>query len=230
MSDIATGNGLRLTREAVDGIPQREFSPRYEWPNQGPLLAQFWQLWKTTLFQCFGDEGIFRSQFRLKKWLQPPSVQWPWIYSHGKLYHQSGDSWRVFERTPGRTRQNRRTYSLSCEQNAIPPFPRYHAKISATHASPTTIVSSGFFGHCDTAAAIPSSLQEAFDSLSDDVAWAVQRLQLPSDQGRSVADAIASGSARLVADGSYKDGTAAWIVTTENDAMPIRVLMSRQGI
>ena len=53
LSDITTGDGLRIHPLSWNGYPTSSSGIEYDWPTHASPTAKVWELWRTALYHCF---------------------------------------------------------------------------------------------------------------------------------------------------------------------------------
>jgi hypothetical protein len=108
LADITTGNGKRLTDNALAGEPSGNTWHHYNWPrNPNKLSRSHWKLWEEALHQAFtsGNTSSTSLQDPLGSWLVDPSDSWQWFYDpiSNALYHKTDDDWQAYTPTSSRS-------------------------------------------------------------------------------------------------------------------------------
>jgi len=220
VSDLVTADGKTITQAAWEGKTDNDTArPAIEWPNQGRPSSSDWQRWQVALTKTFGLSRNRSLETQIGCWKDADS-DWHWFYdpSSERLYHRKeGASLEYFPRTALRASQNAlMKFIHSYPTNELPPS-AIRASVEQQHSywclkatdnrlrfqPETPTVSDG--GN--------NLLQQAIDSLPNEAKWAVQEWS-GSDDGSILAEAIRTGTAIGVSDGSFKDefGTACLVL------------------
>ncbi len=210
-ADICDGSGAYILPDMWAGQPNKTFTTRFHWPNQGHPPKKDWTLWQWALCQAFWVNHLLHLDQPLGKWLQSPikSIHcWHWLtsFSTQKLYHWTGQ-WQIHDCHQGystwnpkyKTQESGATQSLptNCKCMTI--------KTAATYLTPTIS-----FRHAITQIQEPAMLPEFIQKLPNRHKQTFQHLKLKDDR-QPIVHAITSSHAVTVSDGSFKDaqGTAA---------------------
>jgi hypothetical protein len=129
LADITTGDGKRLTDEALAGEPSGTTWHHYNWPRNPPKLSRsHWKLWEKALHQAFtsGNTSSTSLQDPLGSWLVDPSDSWQWFYDpiSNALYHKTDDDWQAYTPTSSRSTHSSRPTNKAFKLNPsifIPP-------------------------------------------------------------------------------------------------------------
>ncbi len=217
LSDITTSCGTRLKPSVVEGTYMGGSLHQVDWPRKPRSLPQkYWNQWKEALETCFLLPYTTNRLLRqpLGRWTMNPTNSWSWFYDpdSNKIFHKEG----LMCWTYTSPRQNRaRSFQATSFDVEIPPTAvtadvenrRHNEVLLLGHSRPE---------HAPRSTQIPSNpttLQEALDLLDPADKWSVESLKAPDD-GVAFAQAIQTGTAKMVSDGSSKDnfGTASCIL------------------
>ena len=220
ISDLVTADGKTITLSAWEGqTDNRTARPAVEWPNQGRPGSSDWQRWQSALVNTFGLSRNRSLEVPIGNWKDKDS-DWHWFYDplSERLYHRKEDaSLEYFPRAALRASRNAlMKFIHSYPTDELPP--------SAIRASVEQQRSYWCLKAIDHRTRVqpetPNApddstnlLQQTIDSLPDEAKWAVQEWS-GSDDGAILAEAIRSGTAIGVSDGSFKDayGTACLVL------------------
>lgn len=199
LSDLTTGTGTHLDETLATGRRPLLTHARLRWPKSGTPSAHCWRLWESALVRCFvgdHDQYPWKLRVQLGDWIAPAlygsafySVSRDCIYCPDVIgrFQQFRRAGRV-----GATRQPTFQRFTTCSElpgDAIP---------TTTKGSLTAIRHTGIVTHRPCPPTLPD---EWWAILTDD--------SLPL---QDLLDAILSGTAIVLTDGSLKDefGTAAF--------------------
>jgi hypothetical protein len=227
LADITTGDGKRLTDEALAGEPSGTTWHHYNWPrNPAELSRSHWKLWEKALHQAFtsGNTSSTSLQEPLGSWLVDPSDSWQWFYdpTSNALYHKTDDDWQAYTPTSSRSTHSSRPTNKAFKLNPsifIPPNirslePATTRPLSSLHDSDTVIFTGSAQPHQPAAqqAEEPTlqpgmTLQEAVTMLPESEKWAVESCNIPENVDFVIAQAIRNGIAVAASDGSFDEAT-----------------------
>ena len=215
-SDICTADGKSIDEDAWLGrAPTRPSN--YEWPRPGRPSNSMWNTWRESLRSCFLRPYTTSKSLvtPLGLWNDSSTDSWEWWYSPSdtRLFQHSNNSWSVW--TPIPTRSTRLRFQP--EHTTIDTIPADCCRASVyrrNRNSPQYVLHS--HGHHQPPAPpppIPATFSDTLEQLPDDAKWSIKRCTF-TDDGLYLANAIQSGDAIAVSDGSLKDefGTAAFVL------------------
>jgi ribonuclease HI len=212
LSDMATGDGISILQDALNGTPY-ETANQFSWPCQGKPSNRDWSIWRAN---CSTHLLIRHSRLKypLGSWTDKPTNK-SWLYdpNGNRLYKPNGQLWQYFTYVPSKTR--RLAFEYSGETNDLPP-----SVLRATvHKQRTKYVCTGFGPQATTPSCQHGSLQETIQALPEQIKWSILNHQA-SDEGEHIAAALINNTAIAVSDGSFKDnkGTSGWIVEGDTQA------------
>jgi hypothetical protein len=209
LSDITTGDGLRIHPLSWLGFPHDDAGHAYKWPTHGRPTPKWWTLWQMAIRSCFltlqQPQQILRRS--LGKWLTLPPDTWKWTYSpsQNRVFRRLNDGYQIFSAAPARRLLRAPKYDRIGTCTSLP------ADVERTTVSeqPTFVRCHGSVpGICN-----PSDAPSVATTIHPRDQWAVQSLDCP-EEGATIARALISGQAIAVCDGSYKDqfGTAGFVL------------------
>jgi hypothetical protein len=206
LSDITTGDGLKVTDEAWNGKRNTQVNYDASWPRQGRPPRKDWEFWQKQLRKNILNRGA-RLRHPLGAWVQEvPSWQWYIDPVGDDLYSVMGGQWFQHSKAPGkgRIRIFHREGILSEKPSIFHP--------ATTYTKGNKVVLSG---HAPLQAPVQtphSTLLEHLFHNSEDSHY-FHHLVL-EDDGTALRQAIQSFDAIAVSDGSYQEsfGSAAWVL------------------
>jgi ribonuclease HI len=227
LADITTGDGKRLTDEALAGEPSGTTWHHYNWPrNPAELSRSHWKLWEKALHQAFtsGNTSSTSLQEPLGSWLVDPSDSWQWFYDpiSNALYHKTDDDWQAYTPTSSRSTHSSRPTNKAFKLNPsifIPPNirslePATTRPLSSLHDSDTVIFTGSAQPHQpavqqaeEPTLQLGMTLQEAVTVLPESEKWAVESCNIPENVDFVIAQAIRNGIAVAASDGSFDEAT-----------------------
>jgi hypothetical protein len=196
LSDIVTTDGKNFTEACWLGTKGNKPG----WPNQGPLPPKDWSFWQTALHRTFGYSP-HRSPtllLPLGPWYPEETHEWWYLSATKTLYHQAEGitSYNIIDQRARRSREGEFRYSGSSDFIPIGAVPASIRMAEGNvHLMGTTTI-------------------EADQTSQQPTWWQQRQEETPADEGISIIQNILDGTARAVADGSFKDGwgTASGII------------------
>ena len=209
ISDLTTGDGLRLQQGWHLPSFQGQDNHNLDWPRLGPLTKTCWKLWESAIQKCFVKPDELHTQTLkqpLGNWTQQPTA-WRWFLTENKdcLYHMQGHNTadRYTSNTQG-IHTRRPCFTLQDKQIQVSKellhFPTSittnRSKVYHTGACPV-----------DVTTHIPTNNE-----------WWKREYQAPDDV-EAILAGIRDGTAICVTDGSFKNnrGTAAYVCKASID-------------
>jgi hypothetical protein len=224
LADIVNADGLDITINAWNGLPEDRGGSQYQWPRHPKNLPEkHWKRWRRVITKDFLAGHSRRLKEPLLSWEDNTPRHWKWFYclDENCLYAKEGILWRAYRQHRIRTspRQGRAKYlKTDIVLRTLPNGLRF-----------TTIIKQGqLIHHQGSGHSIPTkssrrkctitSFEQARQARHALDEWAIQEISL-TDDGEAIAKAISKGTAITVSDGSYKDGrgTAAFILETSEN-------------
>lgn len=98
MADITTGDGSKITKDAIHFRRASQPDSKFDWPNEFPRQRDI-NKWKKAL-RCISSEPYsFDFIDRLGSWIEEPHLQWEWFYcpSTRRVLRQSHLDWEQHE-------------------------------------------------------------------------------------------------------------------------------------
>lgn len=108
MSDIATGNGLKVVRNFWLGDRQRGRSRKIIWSVQGKSNEIDWSTWKRFLRIVVCKEWHGQLETTLGSWYEIeaantlPNLSWFWEDNTKDLYNKNDQNWRKYRKVNAR--------------------------------------------------------------------------------------------------------------------------------
>ncbi len=210
LSDICTGDGLRIHPIVWNGHSPDDAGCEFEWPSHGCPTPKCWQLWQVAIRHCFLTTQTPQQILRrpLGNWLAPPPSDWQWFYSptNDRVYFRQSDHHliEVYSALPNSRRLRSPKYKATTTSTNLPP----DAERTTVSVQPSFV---WCHGSCPTIP--PSTPSNTIQSLiSENDQWAVRSFDCP--EGATIAQALIQGNAIAICDGSYKDhfGTAGFAI------------------
>ena len=210
LSDIVTGDGLRIRDEAWNGRQYCNGRNYKNWPIWGRPGLQAWATWRTALRKTFCTRVVKRLDVPLGNWIEVPT-EWHWFSATLKspndiLIEKTSKGYRQY-RKYGRSKLQKK-YSLQVKQIS---------NIDGMELLPTTVKKVHNYYIKDE----PCQINEAANSKGTNIR--TQWLNVdPCRTGsvRLLVNALKRGSAIAVSDGSYLEekgvGTASWVISTDD--------------
>ena len=222
-SDIVTADGETITQAAWEGTADNcAARPSIEWPNQGRPGPSDWLRWQAALTKTLRLSANRRLGEPIGIWNDKDS-DWRWFYdpSSERLYHRKDDSsLEYFPKAPLRSRLMK--FLNSNPTNELPPS----AKRASVEQQRSYWVLKATDYRMRAQPEIPNVPEESMnllqctiDSLPNDAKWAVKDW-IGTDDGSILAEALRTGTAIGVSDGSFKDefGTACLVLEGKDSA------------
>ena len=106
LSDIATGDGRKITYTAFTGRKETEYSAYGQWQQQGNLPVHFWIKWQQALLQCvILTNRTIQTRYQLIQWTSTMDG-WPWVSDDNgqQIYEVLQGRWKRYKRIEERTR------------------------------------------------------------------------------------------------------------------------------
>jgi hypothetical protein len=222
LSDISTGDGLRIHPLIWNGHPPDDAGNDVIWNKQGRPTPKCWMLWQRAIRECFLSLEMNQQQLRLPlgNWLVPTRSQWHWFFSpsQDRVFHQlPTNEYQVYIPSANRRRLRAPKYRPT---TILPTLP--------DDAERTTVSEQPTFVWCHGSSPsnhhLPPCLT-VLDHIAQRDRWAVSSFDCPSN-GSPIVSAIIQGTAIAVCDGSYKNkfGTAGYVLQSNEDNSEDRIL------
>ena len=227
ISDITTGCGTYILQQAWECKKEWESisETAYQWPFQPRPTKRDREGWQRVLQQVFSVEPRHHSlPVRLGRYYRASRRFTTWMYEDhsDSLYQREGRYWRRWALT--RTRTRTRTFEPTAQ---IEDHAQRHwetAVITTVHRTGKVILR----GHapskqtnreatnredeidCADQGQHRRTLEAVLNHVPASLAWAVERTNLPEDNGQTIAARIIQDRGQCICDGSVKDqlGTA----------------------
>ena len=228
ISDICTGGGTHILKSAWEVYRDWKSlsSQAYKWPFQPRPEKEDKQAWRRVLQQVYGVEARYRSiPHRLGAYHKKSRHHASWYIDrqNDSLYQRVGRRWKRWHKIIRRTRS--RQYSSTEEYEESPARQWDIATVTTTPTGMTAVFegNAAFTQHNqeqtiidtegDTDYVQQPTLEMAIQQIPRSLQWAVEKVQIPEDDGRAIAAMIIEDRGKCVCDGSLKDkmGTAAGV-------------------
>ena len=220
-SDIADGEGKSILKAAWE--VKREWQPTsgecYKWPRQERPPKADIRKWQKLLQATFGvNETHLRWAVELGPWTKNAMKHQKWWYDQHEnhLYQRKEDGWRRWRKASGRTRN--RAYTPTDDHTSPPP----HSVVAiVTESSKRNKAYLEGVDNTEKRAETqeteeserpsPANLKEQMHHISCTLQWALEKVEMPADDGAEIAQKIAKHNLKVICDGSLKEefGTSA---------------------
>jgi hypothetical protein len=96
-ADILTGNGIKVTKNAIDLQRLSRPSSTWDWPNESPSNKDI-SCWKSGLKRVTSANFSLPFSLRLECWINPSHLRWQWFYwrCEHHLYHHTNGVWHLY--------------------------------------------------------------------------------------------------------------------------------------
>ena len=203
LSDIVSADGLMVTELAWKGQRDSTRNSTYSWPLQGNLAAHGWATWKATLQSHWCTQGRQLRQ-PLGAWdSQEPTTRFFFSPRLDRLLESTDHGWFQYGYSGTGCRRRVRTFTkLSWSQ----PKPTDLVRASVQTVSSTVVRLCSWGESVDAHQGTqPLSVLDTFrQRLPAPSRWILDHVQLPEDDGLSIAAAIQAKTAIAVSDGSFE--------------------------
>jgi len=215
VADICSGDGTCIWRDSI--LPNvAPFPSQFIWQWEQPLHND-WRIWSQALHFAFGPQLTIA--IPLGGWLQhphQPTVHIPYDPALDLLYQPGHHGvWRVFTKLPQALVTNSFTHYTYTRATPVVPPTAYH--LAFTSPGPAQMVHFQGSSLQPIPSLLASTLSDHLLHLWKDRSWPLHSSVFP-DNGQAAAQAICSGMAHGVCDGSYMSeaspdfATAAWLL------------------
>ena len=220
LSDIVSGNGRLILREAFDGVKLIHRVSRWQWPQQTRPPKSDWSLWKMAIQEVWACSETRLIHQPLGHSLHSSHQAHKFVFSsiHQCIYETfTNGQIQYFHKGVGRTR-NSKFYML-------------HGPISKLPASviPTTVHKQSqniVYGETDinhiraASDTLPNAWDQYIASLDPDTLLILRHATI-HNQGKNIARAIRNRTAIAVADASVQKSTRmaaiSWLITNRQE-------------
>ena len=220
LADITTGDGARITGNALQRIRDPDRKSNLTWPAQKRPSGKYWKIWRKMLRQVFTNNTYWSLGRPLGSWTDISHQTYKWFCTddYETLYFKhSPNSFRVYTRLDGPRLRRPTKYQFSTWTNKIS---QYFEKTTIRRTQNGRIRAEG------SAPIVPHDDNQTSDTflsyIQSQPQWINEMLkthELPQDL-TPIKNALRDGTLEAVADGSYKKSygmaTAAWIITAPN--------------
>jgi hypothetical protein len=217
LSDIATGDGLRLTADAWTDIPNKRRT-EYKYNCQHYPNERQWKAWQSAL-SILNQSLTNRLQQPLGKWLLSPNDYfnyWDYFYDkdqHVLLHQSQNGQWTKYSATRKRTRQM--SFSSQGTPVLAPCLTNALCRTTVSHWSNDAVIIEGYSinkmstnDNDDSPHLTLSPIQHIVSIVRhfSDSKWALMFLDTSTSIAQLLED-FKSGQAIMVGDGSFNDNT-----------------------
>jgi hypothetical protein len=215
IAEIVSTDGKDFTDQGWNGAK----GDKPGWPNQGTLPSREWNLWREALRKTFGtrnDASPRELAQPLGEWTSAQDHEWWFNRSFNKIYRQS-DHVTAYKAIEQRARRSQAgTFQRDTREAFIP-----------VGSEPATVTRAG-----EVWILRGYSSQRITQHTLPDAWWQDRRQHEPRDGGESIIEKIVQGTAKAVADGSFKDGwgTASGIVTGSSSINDLSIDVITPGL
>ena len=126
LSDITTGDGKEITRNAWNGIFSETDCRQTscDWPEWKTLNNLWVKEWQDALRKCLCWTRERVLEVNLGHWIESPSSGWKWFVDavEGNLYYRTSTGWESFKSLGRETRTRR--YEVAGKSCTEPPMDR----------------------------------------------------------------------------------------------------------
>ena len=125
LSDIATGDGKRITDNALRGRRDRDRVSKLTWPNQPRPAEKYWKTWRKLLRQIFTRGSYWSLARTLGSWIETHHQTHKWFYCDENstvYYKQNETQFRVYTRLEGHRLRTSTKYRFSDVTENLPPY------------------------------------------------------------------------------------------------------------
>jgi hypothetical protein len=212
MADILTGDGVTVTKDARDLRRLSRPSSSWEWPNERPCSKDISQ-WRMGLTRITSTNWTLPFSLRLERWIQPPHLKWQWFYwrRERQLFHKTNGVWHHYVPFSERS-------SVAFKRVGVitsPPVPVEELQRATTRYDRGRVMFEGAADNAYPTVPVHETIHDFIAHWGE--SWPIEDSFFPEDP-TLVSQAITSGTATMVSDGSYKPflsteiGAAAWIL------------------
>lgn len=212
IADVLTGDGVKVTTAAQSIRRLDRPLSSWDWPNERPCNIDV-RRWKDGLKRITSENFSLPFHLRLERWVKHPHLKWQWYYWRRRriLFRHVNNSWHQWEPfSPNSTVAFKRVAIL-----ADLPVPIEQLERATTRYERGRMMYEGSAGNAYPAEPMYANIHEFIANWED--SWPIEDSFFPEDP-TTVAQAISSGTAIMVSDGSYKPllstkiGAASWIL------------------
>ncbi len=96
-ADVLTGDGIRVTQNAINLRRLSRPSSTWDWPNECPSNKDV-SRWKSGLTRITSANFSLPFISKLEHWIEHPHLRWQWFYLRHErhLYHQTNGAWHHY--------------------------------------------------------------------------------------------------------------------------------------
>ena len=222
LADITTGDGTRITGNALQGMRDDDRKSTLTWPAQRRPADKYWKIWRRMLRQVFTNNTYWSLNRPLGSWTTKSHQEHKWFCNENSeilYYKQNINSYRVYKREEGpRLRSSNKYYFHTWTDNIPTYFEKttirrtQNGRIRAEGSTPTLQIQDD------------NDITTFTSFIKKQPNWIyelLQTIECPEDL-LPIRNALQNGTLEAVADGSYKKSigmaTAAWIITTPDSS------------
>jgi hypothetical protein len=213
LAEITSITGKEILRHAWNGVSKDTY--KQGWPRQPKMTRANWTLWQQALSPLLRTTRNLLLRHPLGEWLRPPPPRWKWFYSPSeeRLFQRQGHLWRQFRKRPRRSGLRSEGGDFDSIEGMCLAIPTDLERADVEKYRSVYRFKGSAKNLRIPLPERPTTLEEARCTISPPDRWAVDQL-IHSDDGASVATAIAAGTAYAVSDGSFKQqrGTSAFLL------------------
>jgi hypothetical protein len=98
MTDVMTGNGTKVTKQALELSRLSRASSKWDWPNECPFNKDILQWWKG-LCIITSENVSLPFSLCLERWIEPSHLNWQWFYHRWdwSLYHVLNNTCHIYQ-------------------------------------------------------------------------------------------------------------------------------------
>eukprot|EP00978_Attheya_sp_CCMP212_P033691 scaffold137243_cov47-Attheya_sp.AAC.1 len=219
LSDITSGDGLRLMPLRQIVARNKLNTSRYRWPTtKYPTSLRVRRLWAVAVSNCFATPDGWDLRQPLGRWMENAApMEWSFSPSSRTLFRSTPEGFATYANPITRSQRITSTKRFLSQRNIVSQLPADCAPaVVFTHGSDPAFRVNGAMSKdpstLDTTTPttrLPTILREDKETST----WFPQ-LHHIEDNGQAIARSIRKGQAVAVSDGSFKDeqGTAAFVI------------------
>ena len=225
-SDLSSGGGDEILKEVIDVEKGTESmsSKEYKWPYQTRPTVADRNEWKRAILSMYGvDSRHKRWRRNCGRWTERANNSTRWLYVHeeDRLYEREGDHWNIWVSSIARRRRNGTFSKTTRTTQQRPGNNTSVAKVRVRNQRSAKVVGYGTAarGTNEGDRATSNVLESEVRHIDENLLWAIEQLDLPTDNGDKIAQMIRDGKGRCMSDGSLKNsyGSSAFTFLTNDD-------------
>ena len=223
LSDITTGNGMRITDYALRGIQDQDRKSYLSWPRQHRPADRYWKIWRRVIRQVFTNNTYWSLQRPLGSWIRKSHQEFRWFCDEecDNLFFKTDDNlYRVYKRVDGPRLRQSNKYQFFNVSNRLPEY----TEITTTYRTQN--------GNLRAEGSTPIIQEELEEETTSFQAYVDKQPEWIQDMFRyknwhndfsQITTSLQDGSLQAIADGSYKKvknlATCAWVITTPSSSI-----------